>query len=47
VFTAEGYEDAVRAFPEARRTSISKASSASEEFAVALRDFCAGVLGDA
>jgi pimeloyl-ACP methyl ester carboxylesterase len=47
VFTAEGYDDAVRAFPEARRTSISQASSASEEFAVALRDFCEGVLGDA
>src|SRR5262245_60223768 len=47
VFTAEGYEDAVRAFPEARRTSVSQASSASEEFAAALRDFCEGVLGDA
>jgi pimeloyl-ACP methyl ester carboxylesterase len=47
VFTAEGYEDAVRAFPEARRTSISRASSASEEFAAALKDFCASVLKDA
>jgi pimeloyl-ACP methyl ester carboxylesterase len=46
VFTEEGYEDAVRALPEARRTSIARASSASEEFAAALRDFCEGVLGD-
>jgi len=46
VFTAEGYEDAVAAFPEARRASVPKASSASEEFADALRDFCEGVLGD-
>jgi pimeloyl-ACP methyl ester carboxylesterase len=47
VFTAEGYEHAIRAFPEARRTSVSQASSASGEFAAALRDFCEGVLGDA
>jgi pimeloyl-ACP methyl ester carboxylesterase len=45
VFTDEGYEDAVRALPEARRTSVSRASSASDEFAAALRDFCEGVLG--
>jgi len=44
VFTPEGYEDAVRALPEARRTSVSRASSASEEFAAALRDFCEQVL---
>jgi pimeloyl-ACP methyl ester carboxylesterase len=44
VFTEEGYEDAVRAFPEAHRTSIARASSASDEFAAALRDFCEGVL---
>jgi pimeloyl-ACP methyl ester carboxylesterase len=44
VFTEEGYEDAVRALPDARRTSISRASSASEEFATALRDFCESVL---
>jgi pimeloyl-ACP methyl ester carboxylesterase len=45
VFTDEGYEDAVRALPEARRTSISRASSASDEFATALRDFCESVVG--
>ena len=44
VFTDEGYEDAVRAFPEARRTSVSRSSSASDEFAAALRDFCESVL---
>jgi pimeloyl-ACP methyl ester carboxylesterase len=47
VFTAEGYEDAIRAFPDARRTSVSQASSASAEFAAALKDFCEDVLGDA
>jgi pimeloyl-ACP methyl ester carboxylesterase len=46
VFTAEGYEDAIRAFPDARRTSVSQASSASAEFAAALKDFCEGVLSD-
>jgi len=45
VFTAEGYEDAVAAFPAAHTASIQKASSASDEFAAALRDFCAGVSG--
>jgi pimeloyl-ACP methyl ester carboxylesterase len=44
VFTPEGYEDAVRALPQARRTSVSRASSASEEFAAALKDFCEQVL---
>jgi pimeloyl-ACP methyl ester carboxylesterase len=47
VFTDEGYEDAVRALPDARRTSVSRASSASEEFAAALRDFCESVVADA
>jgi pimeloyl-ACP methyl ester carboxylesterase len=47
VFTAEGYEDAIRAFPDARRTSVTRASSASEEFATALKDFCESVLGEA
>ncbi len=47
VFTAEGYEDAVRALPDARRTSVGRSPSASDEFAAALRDFCEGVLGDA
>lgn len=45
VFTAEGYEDAIRAFPEAQRTSVGRASSASDEFAAALRDFCERVSG--
>jgi pimeloyl-ACP methyl ester carboxylesterase len=40
LFTDQGYEDAIRAFPEAHRTSVSQASSASDEFAAALRDFC-------
>jgi pimeloyl-ACP methyl ester carboxylesterase len=40
VFTAEGYEDAVRALPEAHRTSVGRSPSASDEFAAALRDFC-------
>jgi pimeloyl-ACP methyl ester carboxylesterase len=40
VFTEEGYEDAVRALPEAHRTSVGRAPSASDEFATALRDFC-------
>jgi pimeloyl-ACP methyl ester carboxylesterase len=44
VFTPEGYEDAVRALPQARRTSVSRASPASDEFAAALRDFCEQVL---
>ncbi len=47
VFTAEGYEDAVRALPQAHRTSVGQAPSASDEFAAALRDFCERVLGDA
>jgi pimeloyl-ACP methyl ester carboxylesterase len=44
VFTDEGYEDAIRALPEAQRTSVGKAISASDEFAAALRDFCEQVL---
>jgi pimeloyl-ACP methyl ester carboxylesterase len=44
VFTPEGYEDAVAAFPAAHNASVQKASSASDEFAAALRDFCEGVL---
>jgi hypothetical protein len=47
VFTAEGYEDAVRALPEAHRTSVGQAPSASDEFAAALQDFSERVLGDA
>jgi hypothetical protein len=44
VFTDEGYEDAIRALPEAQRTSVGQAISASDEFAAALRDFCNQVL---
>ena len=44
VFTEEGYEDAVRALPEARRTSVGTNPSASDEFAAALKDFCESVL---
>ncbi len=47
VFTAEGYDDAVRALPAAHRTSVSRTPSASDEFAAALRDFCERVPGDA
>lgn len=46
VFTAEGYEDAVRALPQARRTIVGRAPSASDEFASALRDFCEQVLAE-
>jgi pimeloyl-ACP methyl ester carboxylesterase len=42
VFTPEGYADIASAFPEARTISVGKATSASEEFGVALRDFCEG-----
>jgi pimeloyl-ACP methyl ester carboxylesterase len=46
VFTAEGYEDAVAAFPQAHRASIPKAPSASDDFAAALREFCESVLNE-
>ena len=44
MFTAEGYDDAARALPEAHGTSVGKSPSASDEFAAALRDFCESVL---
>src|SRR5436305_5218224 len=44
VFTAEGYDDAVAAFPAADTASVQTATSASEEFAAALRDFCTRAL---
>ena len=47
VFTAEGYDDAMEAFPDAQTVTIQTASSASEEFAEALRDFCDRVAGSA
>ncbi len=40
VFTPEGYEDLVAAFPEASTVTVENTSSASEEFADALRAFC-------
>jgi pimeloyl-ACP methyl ester carboxylesterase len=43
VFTPEGYEDLVSAFPDASAVSVQKASSASDEFAAALRDFCEAI----
>jgi pimeloyl-ACP methyl ester carboxylesterase len=46
VFTPEGYEDAIRALPDAHRTSVGTNISASSEFAEALRDFCEQVLAD-
>jgi pimeloyl-ACP methyl ester carboxylesterase len=45
VFTPEGYEDVVAAFPAARTATVDTASTASDEFAVALRDFCEDVVG--
>jgi pimeloyl-ACP methyl ester carboxylesterase len=44
VFTEEGYADAVAAFPDAETASVQTSTSASEEFAAALRDFCTRVL---
>jgi hypothetical protein len=40
VFTPEGYDDLVSSFPDADTVTVEKATSASEEFAAALRDFC-------
>ena len=45
VFTAEGYEDAIAAFPDAMRVTMHKPSSASDEFAQGLREFCEAVGG--
>ena len=45
VFTAEGYEDVAAAFPDSQRVSVHKPSSASEEFAEALREFCEKLAG--
>jgi len=44
-FTPEGFEDVVAAFPGARTATVQKPASASDEFAVALKDFCDEVLG--
>jgi hypothetical protein len=40
VFTVEGYEDAIAAFPDAEQVTMQNPSGASQEFADALRDFC-------
>jgi pimeloyl-ACP methyl ester carboxylesterase len=40
VFTPEGYADLVSSFPDADTVTAQKATSASDEFAAALRDFC-------
>ena len=40
LFTLEGYEEAVAAFPEAERASFDLKPSASPEFAETLRSFC-------
>ena len=45
VFTAEGYEDLTAEFPEAQRVSVPTPSTASKEFAEALREFCERVGG--
>jgi pimeloyl-ACP methyl ester carboxylesterase len=46
VFTADGYEDLIAAFPDAHTVSVQKASAASDEFAAALREFCEQELAD-
>jgi hypothetical protein len=38
--TPEGYEDAVAAFPEARRVAVTEKPSTSAVFADALQAFC-------
>ena len=42
-WTDEGYEDAIAAFPEAIRTSMTLKPSVSTEFADAMREFCQGL----
>jgi hypothetical protein len=39
--TTEGYEDAIAAFPQARRAAVTAKPSTSPDFAKALRAFCA------
>jgi hypothetical protein len=45
MFTAEGYADAVAAFPRAEAVSTRDKPSASPAFAEALRSFCLGSVG--
>jgi hypothetical protein len=40
MFTDEGFEDAVEAFPRAATASVEDKPSVSEEFADGLREFC-------
>jgi pimeloyl-ACP methyl ester carboxylesterase len=47
VFSPEGYEDAVAAFPSARTIAVEKTCGASPEFAQAVREFCEEVLAAA
>jgi hypothetical protein len=42
VFTDEGFEDARATFPDARTVVVNKPPSADDDFAGALREFCAG-----
>jgi hypothetical protein len=41
LFTDEGFEDAVAAFPEATAMTCAEKPGTSHEFAAALREFCA------
>jgi pimeloyl-ACP methyl ester carboxylesterase len=43
LFTDEGFDDAVAAFPDARTCSMPKVCAASPVFASALKDFCAEI----
>jgi pimeloyl-ACP methyl ester carboxylesterase len=44
VFTAEGYERAAAAFPDAHLARVNGTPPTSDEFAAALREFCESVL---
>lgn len=44
MYTDEGFEDAVEAFPRARTMSVDDKPSVSEEFAAGLREFCEATL---
>jgi hypothetical protein len=43
-WTAEGYEDAVAAFPEAATGSVDKKASCDPRFAELIREFCEGLM---
>jgi hypothetical protein len=42
--TEEGFDDAAAAFPRARTVAVRDAPASSDEFAEAIREFCADVL---